>query len=447
MGKITLIIIIALVLMGNNVYSMGQKPGMKEGACFSSTCHSETGNDKFVHGPVFEGKCEVCHEGRVKQNKRTDDNNCVAVKKKLSRTCISCHENIEFKEFVHWPLMYGECTSCHNPHGSEYKFQLVSEGSDLCFQCHDKQINMSKYQHGPSAMGGCVLCHDPHSSDYRNNLKAEGTELCFMCHSDKGDQYEKAEYRHEPVAEKCTNCHDPHSAPSKFMLSKDVPEACYSCHKDKKGVIEGAPVQHAAVTEGKKCLNCHSPHMSDVAQLLKKPTLDICISCHDKQLKTPEGIKLINMKQLLSTNIDHHGPIRQKDCSGCHDPHGSQNFRILHNSYPSTFYAPFEIENYTLCFNCHEKRMVLDEETSTLTNFRNGNTNLHFKHVNKKIKGRTCRACHETHASNYPKHIREYVPYGKKDYLLTFTKTYSGGSCKSGCHSLKRYNRVTKMMN
>jgi predicted CXXCH cytochrome family protein len=446
MGKITLIML-TLIFTGNNVYALGQKPPMKEGTCFSYACHAEIGKGKYVHGPVFEGKCEVCHRGPVTQIQESGNNNCVAVKKKLSKICLSCHENITLKEFVHGPLKQGECTACHNPHGSAYKFQLVSQGADLCFQCHDKQINMSRYKHGPSAMGGCVLCHDPHSADYRNNLKAEGPELCFICHSDKGEQFAQTEFKHKPVAEKCTICHNPHSASRKFMLSNDVPEICYSCHKDKKEIIEGAPVQHAAVTGGKKCLNCHSPHMSDIAKILLKPPLDLCISCHDKKVKTPEGIALENMKQLLATNVDHHGPIRQKDCSGCHDPHGSENFRILHNTYPSTFYAPFEIENYRLCFNCHEKRIVLDEMTSSLTNFRNGNINLHFMHVNKKGKGRTCRACHETHASNYPKHIRQHVPFGEKEYLLIFRKTYSGGSCKSGCHSLKKYNRAKKMLN
>ena len=35
------------------------------------------------------------------------------------------------------------------------------------------------------------------------------------------------------------------------------------------------------------------------------------------------------MKKLLEENIDHHGPIRQKDCSGCHNPHGSISDKML----------------------------------------------------------------------------------------------------------------------
>ena len=134
MGKI-FFIILTILLTGNNVYSMGQKPGMKAGTCFSLACHTEIGNGKFVHGPVFEDKCEVCHGGSANQIKGPGKNNCVAVKKKLSTICLSCHENIKLKNFVHGPLKQGECTACHNPHGSPYKFQLVSAGSDLFFQC------------------------------------------------------------------------------------------------------------------------------------------------------------------------------------------------------------------------------------------------------------------------------------------------------------------------
>jgi len=105
---------------------------------------------------------------------------------------------------------------------------------------------------------------------------------------------------------------------------------------------------------------------------------------------------------------------------------------------------PFALENYGLCFSCHEKTIALNPETTTLTNFRNGSRNLHYLHINKPDKGRTCRACHETHASNSPKHIRNSVPFGAWDLPLNFQKTENGGSCLPGCHKLKKYDRVKK---
>jgi predicted CXXCH cytochrome family protein len=323
----------------------------------------------------------------------------------------------------------------------------VKKGGNLCYSCHDKALTKNKYVHGPAAVGGCAICHDPHTSDYKYNLRAEGRELCFMCHTEKGEEFEKYEFKHTPVADNCTGCHNPHAAPKKFMLSKDPPFMCYDCHKDKKQSIEEASFQHAALTTGKKCMNCHDVHMSNVAKNLLLPPMDLCMKCHDKELERADGKTLTNMKKLLIENTDHHGPIKQKDCSGCHNPHGSKNFRILRNSYPSTFYKPFRQEHYNLCFSCHEKTVVKSPMTNTLTDFRNGQINLHYIHVNKPEKGRTCRACHETHASNYPKHIRDAVPFGKWELPLNYEKTETGGSCMPGCHQLKEYDRIEPIIN
>src|SRR5512139_202407 len=167
--------------------------------------------------------------------------------------------------------------------------------------------------------------------------------------------------------------------------------------------------------------------------------------CHDKPLDTPNG-KIVDMKEFLAKNKDHHGPIAQGDCSGCHNTHGSDNFRILREYFPPVFYAPFDPKNYELCFSCHEKSIVLDPTTTTLTGFRNGDQNLHYVHVNK-AKGRTCRACHDAHATNNPKHIRDTVPFGAWGLPVGFQKTADGGSCLPGCNQKFDYNREKPVKN
>ena len=91
------------------------------------------------------------------------------------------------------------------------------------------------------------------------------------------------------------------------------------------------------------------------------------------------------MKQLLASNPDHHGPIQDRDCSACHNPHSSPYFRLLTNEYPKEFYSPFFLSNYALCFRCHDSGLAKDEHTTTLTEFRDGDRNLHFIHVNRSI--------------------------------------------------------------
>ena len=106
------------------------------------------------------------------------------------------------------------------------------------------------------------------------------------------------------------------------------------------------------------------------------------------------------------------------------------------------FYAPFDLGIYDLCFQCHIKEMVTVKEGKGLTRFKNGDLNLHYVHVHQE-KGRTCRACHEVHASTNPFHIRTSVPFGTGgwSYEIKFEKTPTGGTCASGCHVPRSYNR------
>jgi len=67
--------------------------------------------------------------------------------------------------------------------------------------------------------------------------------------------------------------------------------------------------------------------------------------------------------------------------------------------------------------------------------------------VNKDTKGRTCRACHKTHASNLPKHMAEKVPFGGWEIPINFKKTGTVGSCAPGCHKPRSYDPVNPLPN
>jgi predicted CXXCH cytochrome family protein len=187
-------------------------------------------------------------------------------------------------------------------------------------------------------------------------------------------------------------------------------------------------------------MNCHSPHLSKAKHLLVSEELDTCLKCHDEPIKIGQ-YELQRIGQLLAANPRHHGPILSKECSECHQPHGSSNYRLLTDEYPKRIFAIFEKSRYALCFRCHEPTLVAEERTTTLTGFRDGDRNLHFVHVNKLPTGRTCHLCHEIHASKLPKHIAVTVRFGTWDMPLGFGITETGGSCTPGCHSFKKYER------
>ena len=120
--------------------------------------------------------------------------------------------------------------------------------------------------------------------------------------------------------------------------------------------------------------------------------LTVCLSCHDKEnLGTPP---LKNIKRDLAGKKFLHGPIQKGQCTACHDPHGSDYFRMLRGNYPSALYAPYREGLYDACLKCHGKDLLKSLETTTATRFRNGVRNLHSVHVANRNKGRTCRICH-----------------------------------------------------
>ncbi|MBI5100775.1 MAG: hypothetical protein HZB33_02900 [Nitrospirae bacterium] len=435
-----LLFLSAVVIFGVSTFGMETAAQQSsDDTCITDKCHASMGKAKFVHGPVAVGECLSCHERKAKHSFQPITN--------VGELCYRCHDRVDSKKGVHKPVKDGSCTKCHDPHQSPFKFQLRAEGTNLCFLCHNKKLADGKFVHGPVAVGGCSMCHNPHQTDFPKMLNARGNDVCFQCHTDKAEAFKGKKFVHNPVQDNCINCHSPHAGEYKFNFSSEGSmDLCFNCHSDKKEWIAAVKVKHGGLETDRKCLACHDPHVSDFPKQLVKQPVDTCMLCHNKPLDTPEG-KIVDMKEYLSKNKEHHGPILQGDCSSCHNTHGSDNFRILRKYYPPLFYAPFDPKNYELCFNCHERTLVQDAKTTTLTGFRNGDQNLHFVHVNKQVKGRTCRACHDAHATNNPKHIRNAVPFGAWGLPVGFQQSANGGACLPGCHQKFEYDRIKGVKN
>jgi predicted CXXCH cytochrome family protein len=295
--------------------------------------------------------------------------------------------------------------------------------------------------HAPYDAGDCSICHKNNDVQNPGPLKSEVNELCMSCH----DNFQKTmsrKYVHAAAQAGCTNCHNPHNSKQDKLLLEETGALCLGCHDSIKQAA-GMPVKHDALTQGKQCVNCHNPHGADVEHLLVQMPMQLCLQCHGgEQVADHNGKKLTNMTKLLADNPHQHGPVAAQDCSACHMPHGSNNFRLLTNAYPPQFYSGYDSKNYALCFGCHDEQAFTTPETEQLTQFRNGKKNLHYVHVNRSEMGRTCRACHEVHASVQEHQIRDAVPFGPKGWMLkiNFTKTETGGSCAKTCHATRSYN-------
>ena len=411
------------------------KPTVATEQCVTEACHRGILEHKVMHGPVAQKRCLDCHKYEDVRSHRF---------KKLAapdQGCDKCHE-MKHKAVLHAPVREGRCTACHDPHGSEFTKHLVADpAKGLCQTCHKGQDFAKKaFVHTPVAAGTCGACHEAHSAAEPKLLKQASWTLCTNCHKQMVPKIAETRSTHAPARDNCLACHDPHASNVKNELKQTAPDLCLSCHKNLKESLAASTVQHGAMTQEGTCGNCHDAHLSKLPKLAKQTQPQQCLNCHDRPLKAKDGRTLTNMAALLNDNPEHHGPIRLGACTACHPPHASNQAKLLTAAYPPEFYAAFKQDLYQLCFTCHSPDLVLKPKGGP-TGFADGEKNLHWLHVNQE-KGRTCRACHEVHASKQPFHIRETVPFGPNGWemAIKFRQTATGGSCAPGCHIERSYN-------
>jgi len=367
-----------------------------------------------------------------------------------ANSCVTaeCHPGLINKSIVHEPAAE-DCLGCHqrkveaHPVQGKKSFTLVAEGMALCASCHDEEMVKGKFGHGPAVQGDCTECHDVHSADHKKLLRQDVQELCFKCHEDFSTGMKTAVVVHDPVkSQPCTSCHEPHSGPHESLLKNKMEDICAECHEEIGAKMKKARTRHLPMYRKEACGSCHLIHFGDHKKLLQFPEKELCLDCHGKDDTSKAG-GLKNIKKELENKKNHHGPIKDDKCSTCHDPHGSAYPRLLTGAYPSDFYANYKPGIYGFCLGCHEENLLRFAETTVNTQFRNGNNNLHYVHSARKLKGRTCRTCHDPHASDGDKLINaEGVSFGSWNIPIRFALMPTGGSCSPGCHQTKKYDRV-----
>ncbi len=219
-----------------------------------------------------------------------------------------------------------------------------------------------------------------------------------------------------------------------------------SCHDSmgKKKYVHGVGVN------GKHCTKCHKvAQKGEHTFTMPSKAVEICAQCHSGKYIAPSDIKgkpplIIAGDDIFEEGQEtqFHEPFAEGKCTECHDAHESDYYLHLKGSYPGNFYATFSLEAYGLCYNCHKdfRKVLTEPRTLETTAFRNGNLNLHYRHVNKR-KGRTCKACHHPHGSDKPKLIKESFMFGIRNLSINFEKTETGGSCAPTCHVPVKYDR------
>jgi predicted CXXCH cytochrome family protein len=328
------------------------------------SCHENKTKAKAVH-PATEKGCLSCHEVRVSK----DVTRVKLITATPAKLCLQCHANkdsAQIKGHVHGSSAR-DCLQCHNPHGSDNKYELrkSSSGSttaeNLCLTCHNTGMSIPTDGSRHAALDlGCDICHvthkagDPSNLEFAYHLTKSSPALCLDCH-DAGDAGLVKAHRGQPFGKSdCVSCHDPHqSARAKLMQAfvhppfaenlcevchepakngkvvlaqAGVKEICVGCHAEQAEKIEKSKFQHPGAQGD--CTDCHNPHAGRSRAFPKPDGVNLCLNCHADQAEQQS-------KRVL------HQPAFQQGCTTCHDPHGGEHAKLL------------RAEGNAVCTECH----------------------------------------------------------------------------------------------
>lgn len=163
---------------------------------------------------------------------------------------------------------------------------------------------------------------------------------------------------------------------------------CLTCHLAFAATME-KPYVHTPLREG-QCSGCHNPHTASHGNLLDREGDRICYTCHDAMV--PENA------------ASSHEVVVEGKCNLCHDSHAADNENNLLKA------------GKNLCFDCHKE---LAEEMEDMkfphSPVENDCLSCHNAHAStKNVKLLTkaepdlCLTCHETGKASFKKFHLNY---------------------------------------
>jgi len=191
---------------------------------------------EILHKPVAQKKCASCHNG-------IHSKNSLALKIKGASVCLECHP-AKRKDFNKINSHVGEgvfCVNCHSPHASKEEHLKKQKEAKLCLRCHEdtkQEITNKNNQHKHPLVkeGKCSSCHRPHGSNFRLFFGADEIKVCTSCHE------KHAKFTHpigknviDPRSKRditCITCHELMGTSYQFALRFDrKKQLCIQCHK------------------------------------------------------------------------------------------------------------------------------------------------------------------------------------------------------------------------
>jgi len=344
---------------------------------------------KGRHEPFKKYQCSSCHNPHASNYEHL-------ARDEISALCKSCHKGKKGsfdKKYSHLPFEEGECLKCHRPHSSKNPKLLTERGKQLCFGCHaGKEMFSKKNRHDPARKGNCLSCHSHHTSDYEELVVKSPEQICVTCHTVKNKKTEKSHLYYPVQGADCISCHNPHGSNRRHLIKENLHKPfagkkCTQCHNPAKSADPlGMKSKGMSV-----CTTCHPSVKEDFRKVNTHVGEGIfCTNCHSPHASDEAHLKKAKEKKICTAchqdtkerlkdknNKHRHPSVMEGKCTDCHRPHGS-DFELLYRT-----------DEISACVDCHKRH-------ATFTHPVGKNT------IDPRSKGMIiCSTCHNLMGSPY----------------------------------------------
>ncbi len=285
--------------------------------------------------------CAMCHQPgpaggrRVTEEPPNFDAAALRASPHAALACVSCHQDLEGKEFPHPPrLAKVECASCHAAQHTQFvesvHGQAAARGEKLapgCRDCHGRHdvVKASDPRSPVNVVNVPLLCNTCHREGSPIQVKYHIPQDSILANYTESIHGEGLYKKGLLVTAVCTSCHTahhvlPHTDPRSSIARQNVAATCTQCHARIEAV-------HRKIIRGElwekqpqaipACVDCHQPHRVRKVFYTQGMADRDCLSCHGRRdLTAKRGERTVSMfvdaEELASSR---HAKVA---CAQCH---------------------------------------------------------------------------------------------------------------------------------
>ena len=319
-----------------------------------------------------------------------------------------------------------ECGSCHVGHGTPQTTMFRTSEEATCLQCHSDSGTKSAAQ-------------------AKGLIRGTGNPVNIAAEFSKPSPHPLAGFTHPTAPALLTTT--PRAGPPPVLLAAPPTSSasssvvsCSSCH-DPHYLVKPSVSATAAIT------GTITPKQTSNSRGARQPEYKICYNCHGsggaqniQRLMRPSNpsyhpLEAPGRNPVVPSLIQPYVSQSYVACTDCHGsddanvrgPHGSAFHPILKASFTQQDYQAESAFEYQLCYNCHNRSLVLSGASSFP---------LHSLHV---VNAKTsCHTCHDSHGSELFEHLINFNPtlvFGNsKGQIFYQPLGPQHGACNLLCH-------------